>query len=121
MLSLVTVVLLMLRMKGSKSSLVSYVKAKQDLDPNIIELKQSFFEKPSRLSPKGKMVFFVTKNEMKKDITEFVAKCPNCQQVKVVHQKLGGLAHEIGIPIWKWEDLNMDFIMVLPHTRYQFD
>jgi len=46
---------------GSKLSLVSYVKAKQDLDPIIIELKQSFLKKPFRLSPKGNMVFFVTK------------------------------------------------------------
>ncbi|WMV25170.1 hypothetical protein MTR67_018555 [Solanum verrucosum] len=28
-------------------------------------------------------------NRMKKDIVEFVAKCPNCQQVKVEHQKPG--------------------------------
>ncbi|WMV09521.1 hypothetical protein MTR67_002906 [Solanum verrucosum] len=30
-------------------------------------------------------------NGMKKDIAEFVAKCPRCQQVKDEHQKLGGL------------------------------
>ena len=26
---------------------------------------------------------------MKKDLVEFVAQCPNCQQVKVEHQKPG--------------------------------
>ena len=31
-------------------------------------------------------------NGMKRDIAEFVAKCPNCQQVKIEHQKPGGLA-----------------------------
>ncbi|WMV29487.1 hypothetical protein MTR67_022872 [Solanum verrucosum] len=30
-----------------------------------------------------------------KDIAEFVAKCPNCQQVKVEHQKLGGLGTRV--------------------------
>ncbi|WMV55641.1 hypothetical protein MTR67_049026 [Solanum verrucosum] len=30
-------------------------------------------------------------NGMKRDIADFVAKCPNCQQVKVEHQKPGGL------------------------------
>ena len=30
-------------------------------------------------------------NDLKKDISEFVTKCPNCQQVKSEHQKPGGL------------------------------
>ena len=38
---------------------------------------------------------------MKKDIVEFVAKCPNCQQVKVEHQKLVGLTQNIELPEWK--------------------
>lgn len=53
-------------------------------------------------------------NWTKNDIAEFVAKCPNCQQVRVEHQKLGGMTLDIGIPIWKWEDANMDFITGLP-------
>ena len=44
---------------------------------------------------------------LKKDIAEFVSKCPNFQQVKVEHQKLGGLLQEIQIPTWIWEDINM--------------
>ena len=49
-----------------------------------------------------------------KDITEFVAKCPICQDVKSVHQKSCGLLKEIQVPTLKWEDLNMDFIVGLP-------
>uniref|UniRef100_A0A0V0GQI5 Putative ovule protein n=1 Tax=Solanum chacoense TaxID=4108 RepID=A0A0V0GQI5_SOLCH len=60
-------------------------------------------------------------NGMKKDIAGFVAKCPNCQQVKVEHQKSGGLSQDIGIPTWKWDDVNMDFIVGLPRTRRQYD
>ena len=56
-------------------------------------------------------------NGMQKDIVGFVAKCPNCQQVKVEHQRPGGLSQHISISTWKWEDLNMDFIVGLPHTR----
>ncbi|KAH0764793.1 hypothetical protein KY285_000664 [Solanum tuberosum] len=37
-------------------------------------------------------------NVMKRDITDFVAKCPNCQQVKVEHQKPGDVTQEINIP-----------------------
>ena len=32
---------------------------------------------------------------LKKDTAAFVAKCPNCQQVKVKHQNSGGLLQEI--------------------------
>ena len=35
---------------------------------------------------------------MKKDIAEFVAQCPSCQQVKTEHQKPGGFLQAIEIP-----------------------
>ena len=57
--------------------------------------------------------------EFKKDIAEFVAKCPNCQQVKSKHQKSDGLLQEIQVPTWKKEDINMDFIVGLPQTKKQ--
>jgi len=57
----------------------------------------------------------------KKSIVECVAKCLHCQQVKVEHQKAGGLSQDISIPTWKWEDLNMNFIVGLLHTRWQHD
>ena len=56
-------------------------------------------------------------NGMKRDIADFVSKCPNCQQVKVEHQKPRGMTQEIDIPTWKWDVINMDFITGLPHTR----
>ncbi|XP_070041616.1 uncharacterized protein [Nicotiana tomentosiformis] len=43
------------------------------------------------------------------------------QQVKIEHQKPGGLLQAIEIPTWKWEVNNMDFIIVLPRTQYKFD
>ncbi|WMV54949.1 hypothetical protein MTR67_048334 [Solanum verrucosum] len=60
-------------------------------------------------------------NGMKRDIADFVAKCPNCQQVKVEHQKPGGMTQEIDIPTWKWEVIKMDFITGLPRTRRHHD
>ncbi|XP_070020405.1 uncharacterized protein [Nicotiana sylvestris] len=47
-------------------------------------------------------------NNMKKDLVDFVAKCPNCQQVKAEHQRPSGLAQRKEIPMWKWEMINMD-------------
>ena len=54
---------------------------------------------------------------LKKDIVEFVAKCPNCQQVKSKHQKPGSLLYEIQVLTWKWEDINTDFVVGLPRTQ----
>ena len=58
---------------------------------------------------------------MKRDIADFVSKCPNCQQVKVEHQKPEGMTQEIDIPTWKWDVINTDFITGLPRTRRQRD
>ena len=52
-----------------------------------------------------------------KDIVEFFAKCPNCQQVKVEHQRTEGLAQNIELPEWKWEIINMYFITGFPRTH----
>ena len=60
-------------------------------------------------------------NGVKKDITNFLSKCLNCKQVKVKHQKPGGMTKEIDIPTWKFEVINMDFIVGLPRTRRQHD
>ena len=58
-------------------------------------------------------------NGLKKNIENFVAKCPNFQQVKDEHLKLSGLLQENKIPTWKWEDINMEFILGSPKTRSQ--
>ncbi|WMV29753.1 hypothetical protein MTR67_023138 [Solanum verrucosum] len=60
-------------------------------------------------------------NGMKKDITDFVDRCSNCQQVKVEHQGPGGLTQDIDTPTWKWEEINMDFVVGLPRTCRQHD
>ena len=39
---------------------------------------------------------------LKRDIAEFVSKCPNHQEVKAEHLKSGVLRQEIQIPSWKW-------------------
>ena len=50
-----------------------------------------------------------------------MSKCPHCKQVKVEHQKPGGMTQEIDIPTWKGDVINMDFITRLPRTRKQHD
>ena len=57
---------------------------------------------------------------MKKDIAEYVAKCLNCQRLRQ-SIKPGGLTHIIEVPTWKWEAINIDFVVGLPRTRRQHD
>ena len=54
---------------------------------------------------------------MKKDIVEYMFKCPNCQQFKAEHLKPSGLTQNIDIMTWKWEAINIDFVVGLPRTR----
>ena len=56
---------------------------------------------------------------MKKDIAEYVSKCPNCQLVKAEHLNPGGLTQMIEVLTWKWEAINMDFVVGLSRTRLQ--
>ncbi|XP_070050567.1 uncharacterized protein [Nicotiana tomentosiformis] len=41
------------------------------------------------------------RNDKKRSVSDFVARYPNCQQVKAEHQRSGGLAQNIEIPMWK--------------------
>ena len=58
---------------------------------------------------------------MKRDIVDFVAQCPNCQQVKYEHQRPGGTLQRMPIPEWKWERIAMDFVVGLPQTMGKYD
>ena len=58
---------------------------------------------------------------MKRDIAEYVAKCDTCQRVKAEHQRPAGLLKPLKIPIWKWDDISMDFIVGLPRTQRGHD
>ena len=58
---------------------------------------------------------------MKTGIAQYIAKYPNCQQVKAKHLKPGGLTQIIEVLTWKWEAINMDFVVGLLKTRKQHD
>ncbi|WVZ48906.1 hypothetical protein U9M48_000300, partial [Paspalum notatum var. saurae] len=56
-------------------------------------------------------------NGMKADIAQFVVHCDICQRVKVEHQKPAGLLQPLPIPVWKWDEIGMDFVVGLPRTQ----
>ncbi|WMV18648.1 hypothetical protein MTR67_012033 [Solanum verrucosum] len=87
---------------GPKSSYVPYVKVNQGHDMILVELKEAMLKKSVEAFFQLEDNFLryqrVTKmyhdlreiywwDGMKRDIAEFVDKCPNCQQVKFYHQK----------------------------------
>ncbi|KAI3733179.1 hypothetical protein L1987_64398 [Smallanthus sonchifolius] len=54
--------------------------------------------------------------KMKADLATYVSKCLTCAKVKVEYQKPSGLLQQPEIPMWKWEQISMDFITKLPRT-----
>ncbi|XP_016746695.1 uncharacterized protein [Gossypium hirsutum] len=47
---------------------------------------------------------------LKHEVTDFVACCLTCQQVKAEHKLPSGLLQPVKIPIWKWERLTKLYI-----------
>nr|GFD05137.1 retrotransposon protein, putative, Ty3-gypsy subclass [Tanacetum cinerariifolium] len=58
---------------------------------------------------------------MKGDVATFVARCLICQQVKIEHQRASGLLKQLDIPVWKWDEISMDFVTGLPETKRRHD
>jgi hypothetical protein len=58
---------------------------------------------------------------MKREITEYVARCDSCQRIKAKHKRPAGLLQSLQIPQWKWDEIGMDFIVGLPCTRAGYD
>src|SRR3954468_22904576 len=53
---------------------------------------------------------------MKRDVANYVEQCVICQQVKIEHQRPGGMLQPLDIPVWKWDSISMDFIVGLPRA-----
>ena len=58
---------------------------------------------------------------LKKDISHFVERCTTCLQVKAEHQRPYGELQSLEIPVWKWDDIAMDFVTKLPKTPKGYD
>jgi hypothetical protein len=94
--------------------------------PQVPELRKSIMDEAHRsrysIHPGGtKMYLGMRKmykwDGMKKDVARYVARCDTCQLVKAEHKRPPGLLKPLDIPMWKWEEISMDFIDGLPRTR----
>jgi hypothetical protein len=60
-------------------------------------------------------------SNMKVDIAKYVAECDTCHQMKASHLKSAGVLQPLSIPMWKWDDISMDFIVGLSLTPRKKD
>ena len=50
-------------------------------------------------------------SNMKQDIARYVAECDICRRIKAEHQR------PISIPEWKWDHVEMDFVIGFPKSQ----
>jgi hypothetical protein len=60
-------------------------------------------------------------SNMKVDIDKYVSECDTCHRMKASHLKSAGVLQPLSIPMWKWDDISMDFIVGLPLTAGKED
>nr|GFD42248.1 retrotransposon protein, putative, Ty3-gypsy subclass [Tanacetum cinerariifolium] len=41
--------------------------------------------------------------------------------VKIEHQRASGLLQQLDIPVWKWDEISIDFVTGLPPTQRRHD
>nr|GFB75215.1 putative reverse transcriptase domain-containing protein [Tanacetum cinerariifolium] len=105
----------------------------KELKDQLQELLERGFIRPS-VSPWGAPVLFVKKKDgsmrLSEGITmdpakvEAITKWPrptSVTEVKIEHQRASGLLHPLDIPVWKWDEISMDFITGLPRTQRRHD
>src|SRR4051812_12310290 len=54
---------------------------------------------------------------MKRDIAQFVAECDVCRRIKGERQRPAGTLQPLSIPEWKWDNVDMEFIIGFPKTQ----
>nr|GEZ72123.1 reverse transcriptase domain-containing protein [Tanacetum cinerariifolium] len=58
---------------------------------------------------------------MKADIATYVSKYLTCAKVKAEHQRPSGLLVKPAIPMWKWDNIRMNFVTKLPKLSQGLD
>jgi hypothetical protein len=98
--------------------------------PNSHELRSTILKEmhnvPYARHPRYQKIVAAVKSQyywpdMKKAIVVYIAKCLECQKVKVEHRHLDGFLQPFPIPEWKWEVVTMDFITKILITSKQHD
>nr|GEY79607.1 retrotransposon protein, putative [Tanacetum cinerariifolium] len=78
------------------------------------------------IHPGSKMMYQDVKKlywwpNMKADIATYVNKCLTYAKVKAKHQRPSGMLVQLAIPVWKWDNITMDFVTKLPKSSQGLD
>ncbi|KAI3686845.1 hypothetical protein L1987_80534 [Smallanthus sonchifolius] len=94
---------------------VSVYRTLRELDMDEAhKSRYSVYPGSDKMYPDLKFIYWWP--NMKDDIATYVSKCLTCSKVKVEYQKPSGLLQQPEIPMWKWEQISMDFITKIPRT-----
>jgi hypothetical protein len=58
---------------------------------------------------------------MKCEVAHYISECDTYRKLKADYMEPGGLLQPLIIPVWKWHDISIDFIVSLPMTACKFD
>nr|GEU71693.1 hypothetical protein [Tanacetum cinerariifolium] len=114
--------------KGSKDFMFYYDASHKGLGAVLMQRKKILEAQIEALKPKNlekedvgghEKAILVAKYEA--DIATYVSKCLTCAKVKAEHQRPSGLLVQPVIPVWKWDNITMDFITKLPRSSQGFD
>nr|GEV68289.1 retrotransposon protein, putative, Ty3-gypsy subclass [Tanacetum cinerariifolium] len=98
--------------------------------PNDVSLREALLTEahssPFSVYPGSTKMYHDLKQDfwwsgMKRDVATFVSKCLICQQVKIEQQRASSLLQQLDIPVWKWNEISMDFVTGLPQTQRRHD
>ena len=99
-----------------------YVLNVEELKKEILEVHISAYAMPpgnTKMYHNIRPLYYWPR--MKRETAEYMSRCSVCQQVKVERKKPFRLLQPLPIPRWKWEDITMDSVYKLPHTRNSYD
>ncbi|KAF5442925.1 hypothetical protein F2P56_035532, partial [Juglans regia] len=90
------------------SSLIDQIKAAQTEDSNLVKIKGEVQE--------DKMPGFTTSwdRTLRFKGRICVPNVKEIREVKVEHQRPSGLLHPLPIPVWRWDEIGMDFVSGFP-------
>nr|GFB65052.1 DNA/RNA polymerase superfamily protein [Tanacetum cinerariifolium] len=98
-----------------KSGMIAGIKVEKEI---IRDLERLDIE----LYVRGQHGYWASlRSGMKQDVATFVSRCLIYQQVKIEHQRASGLLQSLDIPVWKWDEISMDFVTGLPRTQRRHD